>query len=48
MEISRDRAMDTSFLSQEKYIKKVLERFDKDDNKRILTSFSSLFRLLAT
>ncbi|KAH9763595.1 hypothetical protein KPL70_001222 [Citrus sinensis] len=46
MEIFINRAAGTLFLSQEKYIKKVLERFDMHNSKPVLTPLGSQFKLL--
>ncbi len=48
MEIFRNRAAGTLFLSQEKYIKKVLERFDMHNSKLVLTPLGSQFKLSVT
>ncbi|KAH9801557.1 hypothetical protein KPL71_001080 [Citrus sinensis] len=47
MEIFINRAAGTLFLSQEKYIKKVLERFDMHNSKPVLTPLGSQFKLSA-
>ncbi|KAH9679844.1 hypothetical protein KPL71_026299 [Citrus sinensis] len=47
MEIFRNRVAGTLFLSQEKYIKKVLERFDMHNSKPVLTPLGSQFKLSA-
>ena len=44
-EIFRNRAAETLFLSQEKYIKKVLKRIDMHNSKHVLTPRSSQFKL---
>ena len=48
MDITRDRSVGTLFLSQEKYIKKVLERFEIQDCKPVQTPLSPQFKLSAT
>ncbi|KAH9647591.1 Endoglucanase 8 [Citrus sinensis] len=47
MDITRDRYADTLFLSQEKYIKKVLEMFEMQDCKPVQTPFGPQFKLTA-
>ncbi|KAH9659867.1 hypothetical protein KPL70_024018 [Citrus sinensis] len=47
MDIIRDRSAGTLFLSQEKYIKKVLERFEMQDCKPVQTPLSPQFKLSA-
>ena len=44
---SETGAAGTLFLSQEKYIKKVLERFDMHNSKSVLTPLGSQFKLSA-
>ena len=43
MKISRDRKMKTLILSQQKYIEKVLERFEMQSAKLVSTPFASHF-----
>ncbi|KAE9603853.1 putative RNA-directed DNA polymerase [Lupinus albus] len=45
MEIHRDRQADKLFLSQQKYIEKVLERFSMNDCKPVSTPLSAHFKL---
>src|SRR3954452_6767887 len=47
MEIKRDRKSSLLFLSQEKYIEKVLHRFNIHDAKSVSTPIASHFKLLA-
>jgi hypothetical protein len=47
MEIKRDRKSSLLFLSQEKYIDKVLHRFNKHDAKFVTTPTASHFKLSA-
>ncbi|KAH9651061.1 hypothetical protein KPL70_026606 [Citrus sinensis] len=47
MDIIRDRSAGTLFLSQEKYIKKVLERFEMQDCKPVQTPLGPQFKLSA-
>ncbi len=47
MEIFRNKAAGTFFLSQEKYIRKVLERFDMLNCKPVLTPLGAHFKLSA-
>ncbi|KAH9669014.1 hypothetical protein KPL70_021617 [Citrus sinensis] len=47
MDIIRDRSAGTLFLSQEKYIKKVLERFKMQDCKPVQTPLGPQFKLSA-
>jgi hypothetical protein len=47
MEIKRDRKSSLLFLSQEKYIEKVLHHFNMHDAKFVSTPVASHFKLLA-
>ena len=47
MEIFRNKVVGTLFLSQKKYIKKVLERFDMHNSKLVLTPLGYQFKLSA-
>ncbi|KAH9724437.1 Integrase catalytic domain-containing protein [Citrus sinensis] len=47
MDITRYRSAGTLFLSQEKYIKKVLERFEMQDYKHVQTPLGPQFKLTA-
>jgi hypothetical protein len=47
MEIKRDRKSSLLFLSQEKYIEKVLHRFNMHDAKSVTTPIASHFKLSA-
>jgi hypothetical protein len=47
MEIKRDRNSSLLFLSQEKYIEKVLHRFNMHDTKFVSTPIASHFKLSA-
>ena len=47
MEIKRDRKSSLLFLSQEKYIEKVLHRFNMHDAKIVSTPIASHFKLSA-
>jgi hypothetical protein len=48
MEITRDRNFGLLFLSQESYIKKVLQRFNMHDAKPVSTPIAPHFKLSAT
>lgn len=45
MEITKNRVIVVLFSSQEKYVNKVLERFDMSHGKPILTTFGIQFKL---